>query len=293
MQERKTMKNFIRSAGRVALAAVTAAAVTVAVTSAARPVSAQEPRVVLRSIGAGASIGVSIRNVTSDDAAKAKMGQPGGVYVESVREGSPAAKAGIQNGDIVVEFDGERVRSASHFTRLVQESAPNRQMSAVVIRGTSRQTLSVVPEESGSVNVLSDETRRRLQDLERRLPRELENFNFDAGAVRRGVPVNSATLGVTLAPLSDQLASYFGVKQGVLVSSVAADSPAATAGIKAGDVITAVNGQNVSRSADITRALRDKREETVDVAVTRDRKSLSLKATIPVRNRPSGRGLPV
>jgi serine protease Do len=291
------MKNVIRSAGgRVALAAVASAAVTVAVMSAIRPVNAQEqqPHVVLRSITSGASIGVSIRNVTSDDASKAKMGQPGGVYVESVREGSPAAKAGIQSGDIVVEFDGERVRSASHFTRLVQESAPNRQIAAAVIRGTSRQTLNVVPEDSGSVNVLSEETRRRLQDLERRLPRELENFNFNGDVVRRVAPVNGAALGITLSPLSDQLASYFGVKQGVLVSSVATDSPAAKAGIKAGDVITAVNGQNVASSADITRALRDKREETVDVAVTRDKKSLSLKATVPVRTRPSGRGgLPV
>ena len=152
------MKNVIRSAGgRVALAAVAAAAVTVAVTGAIRPANAQEPqpRVVVRSIGSGASIGVSIRNVTSDDAAKAKMGQPGGVYVESVREGSPAAKAGIQSGDIVVEFDGERVRSASHFTRLVQESAPNRQMAAVVIRGTSRQTLNVVPEDSSQITAIA------------------------------------------------------------------------------------------------------------------------------------------
>ena len=290
------MKNFIRSAGgRVALAALASVAVAVAVTSAVRPVNAQEPHVVLRSIGSGASIGVSIRNVTSDDASKAKMGQPSGWNEETVREGSPAAKAGIQSGDIVIEFDGERVRSASHFTRLVQESAPSRQMAAVVIRGTSKQTLMVVPEESGSVSVLPEETRRRLQDLERRLPLELNSFNFDQDLLRRVTPVNGATLGITLSPLSDQLASYFGVKQGVLVSSVTTDSPAAKAGIKAGDVITAVNGQSVSSSADVTRALRDKREETVDVAVTRDKKSLSLKATVPVpvRNRPSGRGLPV
>jgi serine protease Do len=68
---------------------------------------------------------VGIRDVTTDDATKAKMAQPSGVYIESVREGSPAAKAGMQTGDIVVDFDGERVRSASHFTRLVRKVCRN------------------------------------------------------------------------------------------------------------------------------------------------------------------------
>jgi len=237
--------------------------------------------------------------VMGEDAAKAKMAQPSGVYVESVREGSPAARAGIQAGDIVIDFDGERVRSASHFTRLVQESVSNRQVAAVVIRGTSKQTLNVVPEASGGFNVLSGDARRQLQELQRQVPR---NFNFDLNpdtlrpdTLRRALPVTGSTLGVTVSPLTDQLASHFGVKQGVLVNAVTSDSPAAGAGVRAGDVLTAVNGQTVSSSADITRALRENRGETVDLAVTRDKKSLSLKATIPARSRnPSGRsGLPV
>ena len=129
-----------------------------------------------RSSGSTASIGVGIREVMGEDAAKAKMAQPSGVYVESVREGSPAARAGIQAGDIVIDFDGERVRSTSHFTRLVQESVPNRQVAAVVVRGTSKQTLNVVPEASGGFNILAGWRRLRLQELQRQAPR---NFNFD------------------------------------------------------------------------------------------------------------------
>ena len=238
------MKKFIGGAGaRAALAAILVAAVTAAVMMAVRPAGAQEPRVVVRSSGSAASIGVGIRDVMGEDAAKAKMAQPSGVYVESVREGSPAAKAGIQAGDIVIDFDGERVRSASHFTRLVQESVPNRQVAAVVVRGTSKQTLNVVPEASGGFNVLSGDARRQLQELQRQAPR---NFNFDLNpdTLRRALPVTGSTLGVTVSPLTDQLASYFGVKQGVLVSAVTSDSPAAGAGVRAGDVITAVNGQS-------------------------------------------------
>src|SRR5688572_22577464 len=100
--------------------------------------------------GAGSSIGVTVRDVTPDDASKAKLAQPAGAYVESVRTGSPAEKAGIRTADIILDFDGERIRSVRQFTRLVQESAPRRSVPVVVVRGTGRQTLQVVPEVSES-----------------------------------------------------------------------------------------------------------------------------------------------
>lgn len=276
------MKKLFGSAGASAAAAAVLSAAVTAVMMAVQPADAQEPRVIVRSLGS-AAIGVSIRDVTGEDAVKAKMAQPAGVYVESVVEGSPASKAGLQAGDIVIDFDGERVRSASHFTRLVHESVPNRQVAAVVVRGTSKQTVTVVPDTSGAFNVLSNN-----------LPRDL-NLRLDTDAFRNRVTAPGRNLGVTVSPLSDQLASHFGVKQGVLVSTVTSNSPAAAAGVRAGDVITAVNGQTVSSSADITRALRENNSGSVDIVVTRDRKSLSLKATLPARTtRPSGRGsLPV
>ena len=298
------MRSFIGGWGaRAVLAAALGGAVTAVVMMAAQPARAQEPRVVVRSLGS-ASIGVGIRDVTSDDAAKARLGQPSGVYVESVREGSPAAKAGVQTGDIVVDFDGERVRSASHFTRLVQESVPNREVAAVVIRGTSKQNLKISPDAGAGLTIRSNNgdvvARRRLelQDRLRSVPRGNFDFNLNNGNLRV-LPANGATLGVTVSPLSDQLASYFGVKQGALVSAVTTNSPAAEAGVRAGDVITAINGQSVSSSGDITRALRERTSESAEISVTRDKKSLSLKATLPGRTlrtprTNSGRGgLPV
>ena len=103
------MRSFIGGAGRRVALAVIAAAVTAALMLAVQPASAQDPRVIVGPFSGSASIGVGIRDVTSEDATKAKLGQPSGAYVESVREGSPAAKAGMQSGDIVVDFDGERV----------------------------------------------------------------------------------------------------------------------------------------------------------------------------------------
>jgi S1-C subfamily serine protease len=72
----------------------------------------------------------------------------------------------------------------------------------------------------------------------------------------------------------------------VLVARVRADSPAASAGIKAGDVITTVNGSNVSEVADVTRAVRRGAGELA-LTVVRDRKELTLKATLPDAQAPT------
>ena len=91
-------------------------------------------------------------------------------------------------------------------------------------------------------------------------------------------------LGMTVTPLSDQLAAYFGVKQGVLVSEVDAGSAADMAGLKAGDVITTVKGQAVSSSEDVLRELREAQSGTsVEIRVMRDRKELTVSAKMPER----------
>lgn len=263
--------------------------------AAAPPAAAQDRLGRLLTIGAG-EIGVTVREVTSDDAQKAKIAQPVGVMVESVREGSPAATAGVKAGDIIIDFDGERVRSVRHFTRLVEESAPRREVNVVVIRGTARQTLKVVPRTDQIAGLFSDDARRRLRVV---LPSPRQNFRINPDDLAGRLPnffgaVTGPTLGISVTPLSDQLASYFGVKEGVLVNAVGDDSAAAKAGLKAGDVITAVAGSSVTNANDITRALRDHAGESVDITVTRDKKSMTLKATIERDDRAlRRRGLPV
>lgn len=246
-----------------------------AILSLTLPAAARAQVRVYSALGAGTWIGAGVRDVTSDDAAKAKLTQPSGAYVESVRDGGPASKAGVQVGDIVVDFDGERVRSAAHFSRVVQESAPDRQVTAVVIRGTSKQTLTMVPQ-ANQAGII--DTQRILADVRTRT-RDLPPLNFNADTPR---PAIGPTIGVAVTPVTDQLAGYFGVKGGLLVSSVTAGSPAANGGIKAGDVITAVNGQNVTSNADLTRAVRQAATGgTLELAITRERKAMTVKVAIP------------
>ena len=84
---------------------------------------------VFRAFGAGSEIGVSVRELSNDEVSKAGLERAGGVYVQSVREGSPAARADIRSGDLVVGIDGERVRGLRHFVRLVSESPAGRRCS--------------------------------------------------------------------------------------------------------------------------------------------------------------------
>jgi S1-C subfamily serine protease len=116
------------------------------------------------------------------------------------------------------------------------------------------------------------------------------DFNFD-------VPASGRRLGISVTELTRQLADYFGVQDGVLVTSVTDGSAASRAGLKAGDVITSVDGQRVASREDLLRALRDADRDSqsgsvdVSVGIVRDRKESTLKATIDLRRLPRGRPL--
>ena len=85
-------------------------------------------------------------------------------------------------------------------------------------------------------------------------------------------------LGITVSDLSDQLAAYFGVKDGVLVTSIADNSAASKAGIRAGDIITSFNGSSVAGPSDLRRRIQRLQDgDEFTVGVVRDKKSLTLK----------------
>lgn len=221
--------------------------------------------------GPGSEIGVSIRELRGDEISAAR---PEGVFVQDVGSDSPASRAGLRAGDVVVEFDGERVRSVRQFTRLVRETPPGRAVKATIVRDGSRQTLDVTPEASRQLSMAIPDLGREIERGMRSLPRDFE-FDFRLRPTR---------LGLTLTPLSDQLASYFGVKEGVLVSAVDPESPAAQAGVRAGDVITAMAGRTVNDPADVTAAIRAAAPgSAVDIRLVREKKEMTVKATLPER----------
>jgi S1-C subfamily serine protease len=264
--------------GGLALAMLAAAAVAVTPSLAAqqprdrvsRPFEAAQ---YLALEGPGSSIGVTVRDQSGD----------AGVLIESVREGTPATRAGLQKGDVIVEFDGERTRSARQFTRLVRETAPGKAVKMTVMREGSKRSLDITPESRDSVTLqqFPQVTGDALRFFDRNF-----DFNVDAPRFFEGFSLSPRRLGVSVTPLSDQLAAYFGVKDGILVSEVLENTPAASAGLKAGDVITSANGRSVQSVGDLTREVRETQPgSTIELRITRDRKETTLKATMPSQQR--------
>jgi serine protease Do len=249
------------------------------------------PRAVEMFSTGGSRIGVTVADVDATDAKTAT-----GALIEAVEEGSPAEKAGLKKGDVVVEFDGERVRSVRQFTRLVSETPAGRQVAVAVMRDGRRMSVNVEPRESSPLRVFGDDSWQALEELRdyvrpmpvpapaappappapRRPPSPpraarppaLEGFSWLSGN----------QLGVTVNGLSDQLKDYFAAKDGVLVTSVAEDSAAAKAGVKAGDVIVSVNGSTVADPGDLRvqmQRLGANQEFTLNIV--RDKKPMTLK----------------
>jgi len=250
--------------------------------------------------GRGVELGVSIQDLDAKQQATAS-----GALVQEVREGSPGAKAGMKKGDIITDFDGEHVRSARHLSRLVAETPEGRTVKTAVLREGKRVDLSVTPESGTHAG------RRIEREFEFKVPPPdvfagrpgddemmgpgpgSRKFFFDVRPPKGGGPGDfmwfapgRARLGVGIEELTPQLAEYFGTKDGVLVTSVEPDTPAAKAGLKAGDVITSVNGKAVSDGGELIEAVQSADDGAeVTVGYVRDKKAATAKATLEPREK--------
>jgi serine protease Do len=228
----------------------------------------------------GAHIGVTLRDLDEEDQKRGKVAN--GVMVESVETDSPAAKAGLKEGDVIVEFDGERVRSSRQLSRLVQETVSGRSVPLAAMRDGQRVPMTVQPRD-GSDNVF------RYFDLPM-----AKTAPTPAPAKPRSTPFSlffaPGRLGIGVSEISPQLAEYFGTKEGVLVTSVTDNSVAAKSGVKAGDVITSLDGGSINDAEDLrrrTQGLESGAEFTV--GIVRDKKPMTLKGKLESPRRATGR----
>jgi serine protease Do len=273
----------------------------------------QDPRSVITIARNGDSrIGIGVRDVEASDVTKQKLDGQSGAVIVQVDSETPAARAGLKAGDVVVTFDGERVRSAPQLDRLVNETPPGRTVKMWIVRDAAKLAVDVTPEASpfggamprlrghdaDSFSFKRDLDTGRMSDdaLETLRNKNFERFalpslEFDWDGGDFPALWGRGRLGVTADEVSGQLAVYFGVESGVLVRDVAESSAAAKAGVKAGDVITAVNGKPVKDASDLRRQIADATDgdtKEVTLSVTRDKKPITLKATIedPEKVRP-------
>jgi len=225
----------------------------------------------------GTYLGVNLAEIDANRAKELRLKGDYGVEITRVEENSPAEKAGVKPGDVVLEYNGQRVEGMEQFGRMVRETPPGREARLTISRNGATQTLTAV-----------------LGSHKSRFPNfppgfEVPEFHMpDIPQIYTAT--RSAMLGVEAESLGSQLAAYFGVKEGVLVRSVLDNTPAQKSGIKAGDVITRVDGLAVTSPSELSNAVRTaSAKKTYAVELMRDRKPVTM--TVNVEDR-SERSIP-
>ena len=193
-----------------------------------------------------------------------------GVLVSGVVEDSPAEEGGLEDGDVIISFNGKRVYSVDNLTGLVRKTSPRTKVELKLIRDGEEKKVEVTLDESSSSN-LDDLFPEGLKlEKKRVFPFKMSIFS-------------GLRLGVSIQDLTDQLGDYFGVKngQGVLITEVEKESSAEKAGLKAGDVIVEVDNRKVKDSEDVVKMVSDvEKGDKVDLEILREKKLRDFSITI-------------
>jgi len=246
----------------------------------------------------GSYLGVQTTEVNRENFSKFGLRDVRGVAVEKVIEGSPAQAAGLQAGDVIVRFNGQEIASSRMLTRLVNEVSPDHTAKITVVRGGSERELSVTmgkrptPKwEDGSFNFKFPDNFPNVEMPNVEIPKippmpkidvmphiDMPNMpNFDQNFTWHFG--SSRQIGVSLVGLTKQLADSFGVAGGAMISEVRENSPAAKAGLKAGDIILEIDSKAIKGDGDLMRAMGEKKEGDVTLTIVRNGSRQTVKVT--------------
>ncbi|MDE3179646.1 MAG: PDZ domain-containing protein [Acidobacteriota bacterium] len=228
----------------------------------------------IANFGSGAFLGVILKDVTAEEVRTMKLPGEYGAIVTHVEADSPAAKAGLKENDVILEFGGMRVWSADQLAQLVHETPPGRTVTLGISRAGRKLNLTA----------------------------SLANRSASAAMPAFAMPqihINPRTFDFHYAPfgphlgihgetLTSQLAAYFGVKQGsgVLVEDVEKDSPAAKAGLEAGDCIVKVGSTAIASVFELQNALAEAKGSQATLTIVRAKQEQTLTATLDPAWRP-------
>ena len=235
-------------------------------------------------LGPASYIGVGVMDISDETARQVGLVDPHGIEISSVAEDSPGQEAGLQRGDIVLTYRGERVNGYEHFARLVKETPPGRTVQLGIVRAGQRQTLDVEigrREATAAARETLDAVKQRLRGA--KAGEAAFTLNLNIPRVRMNV--RNRRMGLEMENLDGQLAEYFGVGRGVLVRGVTEGSPADTAGLQAGDVIVSVDGERVRAADDVGNALAATQSQAVDLGIVRDRERTGVRVSMRDRDR--------
>ncbi len=184
-------------------------------------------------------LGVTIQEVSQSLAESFGLKNTAGALISSVEKGSPAAAAGLEAGDVILKLDGTEIARSSELPPIVAAIRPGTQIQLEIWRKGGARDIAL------SVGEIPTPAQAAAEDAEAANPR----------------------LGLALRPLNPQEQQQSGIAGGLLVENVS--GPAAKAGIRRGDIVLSLNGQEL-RDVEQLRALLDKSGKTVALLIERD-----------------------
>jgi S1-C subfamily serine protease len=242
-------------------------------------------------------LGVDVRDIAPDQVAVLKLKDTRGAEIVLVDHDAPAGKCGLHEHDVVLMMNGQAIEGQDQLRRMLHDSPPGATIVLVVSHDGQQRTVSA------QMAVSQEEVER--QATEQRLtvpvPDEQPAETAPIAGLSSGQSVsggnsllgpmvmNPSYTGLYLEKMSAQLAGYFGVPngRGLLVRSVQENSPAAVAGMHAGDVVIRANDKSIASTNDWAKAIKNSHGHSLTVVVLRDKKEQALTLTPDSKKRSS------
>jgi len=201
-------------------------------------------------------LGVSIQDITPDLATALKLGQTRGALVGDVDPNGPAARSGLQSGDVIVEANGKPVEDSRELRLLVSSMAPGSQINVRVLHNGQTRNVTLTLAEVPVKETASNTTRQK-----------------PSQAPERGQP----HIGVAIAELTPDIAEHLDLPantKGVVIADVEDGSPAAEAGLQSGDVIQEVNHKSIRTVLEFQSQMNTQTSDPILFLVNRDGRTM-------------------
>jgi membrane-associated protease RseP (regulator of RpoE activity) len=248
-------------------------------------------------------LGIVFHDVSDDRLPALKLKESHGVEVLHVDHDGPASQAGLREHDVILQMNGQVIEGEEQLRRILRETPVGRGVTLVLSR--DGQQLTVSTQMADRTTVERDAWKQHIE-ADSPPPSSFRGNGFFGAAPVAAPPITappdtrthtflgtvilgSSYTGAALEMIGPQLAQFFGSQggNGLLVRSVEPNSPAATAGLRAGDVVVRANAVIISGTGDWVRLVRENRGRPVSVVVVRDKQEQTLVLVPDSRKRSS------
>jgi S1-C subfamily serine protease len=235
-----------------------------------------------------AYLGVSTRDVDTELATQLKLKEARGAEIVTIDHDAPAAKAGLHIHDVLLSLNNQAIDGQAQLSRMLREIPAGRTVTFLLSRDGQIVTLQVQLADRSTIEADAWSQHIPVPDPDE-FPEQSVAAPLYGNSFIAGIGRNPLYTGLELDMLGPQLANYFGVHdgQGLLIKRVDDNSPAFVAGLRAGDIITKMNGQTMATTSQWFKAIHANRGKQVQLTVVRDRKE----NTVPLMaGRPKSKG---